>query len=251
MIEKIKAIIVDDEANNRAYIKSLIDSYHPEVEVVAMCESAAEGRQAVLNHAVDLLFLDIEMPGGNGFTLLEGLNSIHFELIFITAYDNYAIRAIKFSALDYILKPVNTDEFNQAVEKAIERIENRKGTPDIQRLINNLNKKDANRRLALALSDKIEFVEVADIIRCEADGSYTVFYLRNKQKLLVSKLLKEYDELLTPLGFIRTHNSHLVNPDEIKSYIKTDGGYLLMKDGSTVSISRQRKDYVMRLLQRS
>ena len=170
-------------------------------------------------------------------------------MIFVTAYDSYAIQAIRFSALDYLLKPIDPEELTHAVDKAVQVVleqENKR----MQNLLQNTQALDKQKKIALSVADKIEFVEIGSIIRCESESNYTTFYLKSGEKLIVSKTLKEFDELLTPYNFLRVHQSHLINLDEIKSFIKSDGGYIRMKDGASVSISRQRRNYVMEALSR-
>lgn len=247
--KNIRALIIEDEPNNRENLQTLINEHCPEIEVVALCESAIEGRKKITELSPDLLFLDIEMPGGNGFSLLESLSVINFEVIFVTAYDSYGIKAIKFSALDYLLKPIDTFDLLKAVEKATQKIKQKQENTRMTNLLQNTQRTDGQKMIALSLADKIEFIEISSIIRCESESNYTTFYLKNGEKLLVSKTLKEYDELLTPYHFLRTHQSHLINIHEIKSFVKNDGGYIKMKDGSTVSISRQRREMVLAVLQ--
>jgi two-component system LytT family response regulator len=244
----IRAIIIEDEQHNRENLLQMITAHCPEVDIVAVCSSAGEGRESLLSLHPDLIFLDIEMPGESGFSLLENLPRIEFEVIFVTAYDYYGIKAIKFSALDYLLKPVDTNDLVTALGKAKEKILQKQENLRLRNMLENARRSNTDKILALSMSDKVEFIEVASIIRCESDGNYTTFYLKNGEKLLISKTLKEYDELLTPYGFLRVHQSHLINLKEIKSFIKTDGGYIKMKDGSSVSISRQRREIVLKAL---
>ncbi len=244
----IKSIIVEDERNNRENLQHILKKYCPQIEVVALCSSALEGRQKILEFQPDLVFLDVEMPGGDGFFMLESLPKLNFEVIFVTAFTNYAVKAIKFSALDYIVKPIDTMELLKSIDKASQKIKEKKENRRMINLLENQYKEGNKKTIALPLSDKIEFVEVANIIRCQADGNYTIFYLKNREKLLISKTLKEYDELLTPFNFLRVHQSHLINMEEIKSFIKTDGGYILMKDETSITISRQRREMVMQKL---
>jgi two-component system LytT family response regulator len=226
----------------------MITGHCPDVEVVAICNTAGEGRESILAANPDLIFLDIEMPGENGFSLLENLPRINFEVIFVTAYNHYSLKAIKFSALDYILKPIDTNDLVAAVEKAKMKILQKQENLLLRNLLENTRRSNSCKTIALSSSDKVEFIEVSTIIRCESDSNYTTFFLKNGEKLLVSKTLKEYDELLSPYGFLRVHQSHLINLKEMKSYIKTDGGYIQMKDGSSVSISRQRRETVLKTL---
>ena len=249
-MDKIKSIIIEDEAQNRENLVRLIAGYCPQVEVAAQCASVAEARQDIIERHPDLVFLDIEMPGGNGFSLLESLPDVHFEVIFVTAYDHYGIQAIKFSALDYILKSIDPDELRNAVEKASLKIAQKEENVRMLHLLQNARSEPSNRTIALSLADSIEFVPVQSIVRCESDSNYTTFFLKTGEQLIVSRTLKEFDELLAPHGFLRVHQSHLININEIKSYVKTDGGYIRMKDGATVSISRQRREMVLKALQR-
>lgn len=244
----INSIIVEDEQNNRDNLLHILKEYCPTVHVLACCSSALEGRQQIVELKPDLVFLDIEMPGGDGFSMLESLSELNFEVIFVTAFSNYAVKAIKFSALDYIVKPIDTMELLKAIDKASKKIDEKIENARIANLVENQHKDGNKKVLALPLSDKIEFVEVSNILRCQADGNYTIFYLRNGEKLMISKTLKEYDELLTSFNFLRVHQSHLINLSEVKSFIKTDGGYILMKDGSNITISRQRREIVLQRL---
>ncbi len=247
----INSIIIDDEANNRENLLNILEKYCPSINVVAVCSNAFEGYQKITELQPDLVFLDIEMPGTDGFSMLESLSDLNFEVIFVTAFSNYAIKAIKFSALDYIVKPIDTMELLKAIDKAVQKKKEKFENKRMINLIENQSKEGNRKILALPLSDKIEFVEVSNIIRCQADGNYTIFYLKNGEKLLISKTLKEYDELLTPFNFMRVHQSHLLNLDEIKSFVKIDGGYILMKDGSNITISRQRREIVLQALKKS
>ena len=247
-MQGIRAIIVDDEENNRESLRHLIETYTPHIKIVSFCDSAQSARDAIGKHNPNLLFLDIKMPQESGFELLDSLERSDFEIIFTTAYDEYGVRAVKASALDYLLKPIEVTELIKAVQKAKEILEHKQSNSRMHHLIQNMKESNTNKTIALSLSDRIEFVEINSIIRCEADNNYTTFYLRNSLKYLVSKTLKEYDELLVPFGFLRVHQSHLINLSEVKSYIKRDGGYILMRDGSQVPISRQRRDSVLKSL---
>jgi two-component system LytT family response regulator len=245
----IKGIIIEDELHNRNNLLQLIEKHCPEVEIIGLCASAQEGHESIVNLHPDLIFLDIEMPGENAFTLLNKLPSIDFEIIFVTAFDHYGIQAIKFSALDYILKPIASADLKSAVSKASEKINQKQKNLRLQNLLENNQRAARNKTIALSLADKIEFVEINSIIRCESDSNYTTFHLKNGEELIVCKTLKEYEELLSPYGFLRVHQSHLINLNEIKSFVKSDGGFIKMKTGDSVSISRQRREEVMRVLQ--
>lgn len=248
MDTKITAAIVDDELGNRENLLRMLGKYCPQIHISAFCSSVAEARIVLAETRPDILFLDICLGSNTGFSLLESLPDISFEVIFVTAFDQYAIQAIRFSALDYLLKPIDPEELTRAVDKAVcitlRKQENRR----MQNLLNNAKTVDKQKKIALSVADKIEFVEVGTIVRCESESNYTTFFLKSGEKLIVSRTLKEFDDLLTPYNFLRVHQSHLINLDEIKSFMKADGGYIRMKDGSTVSISRQRRNYVMEIL---
>ncbi len=238
----LKVAIIDDEPDAINFIASIIKEYCPELEIVGTANSAAEGTKVIKNTNPDLVFLDVEMPHGNGFDLLANFPGKFFEVIFITAYNHYAIKAIKFSAVDYILKPVNINEFIDAVKKVLEkRIKKENLNLNYYTLLENL-KTTLPSKLAIPTSDGMEYLNTAEIIRIEADRSYSWFYLEEGKKYLVSRNLKEYQELLNDRNFFRTHNSHLINLDHVKKYIRQEGGYVIMDDGSNVPISRSKKD---------
>jgi two-component system LytT family response regulator len=242
----IKCIIVDDEPKSRRNLSDLISEYCKQVEIVGEAASAAEALKLLKQVKPDLLFLDIEMPGGSGFDLLKSLNDQQFEVIFVTAFDKYGIQAIKFCAVDYLLKPIDIFELSKAVEKAEEQIHRKKENQRLTELVANIDRPDEEKRLALPLADKIEFVVINRIVRMEADGNYTRIFLDNNKNYMVCKTLKEYQEILDPYDFLRTHQSHLINCKKIAAYVKTDGGYILMDDGGNVPISRQRREEVLK-----
>ncbi len=241
----IRSIIIDDEPNNVENLQILLNLYCPEISIVASAINADDGIEAIKAYQPDLIFLDIQMPGKSGFELLKGFASINFEIIFITAYDQYGIQAIKFSALDYLLKPVNINELKLAVEKARQKIIAKQKDYNIVNLLEYI--KTGNKeipKIALPTLQEIMYVRVDNIIRCEASNNYTLFYMQNGEKALVCKTLKEFAELLTPHNFIRTHQSHLVNLHFVKSFLREDGGTLLLTDQTKVPISRQNRDMV-------
>ena len=244
----IKAIIAEDEQKNRENLRQLLLKHCPGIDIIDCCSSAAEAYEIIVSLQPELVFLDIEMPGMNGIYVGNELKKanknviIFVEVIFVTAYDHYGIQAIKFSALDYILKPTDIDELIQAVTKAKKKISTQAENRQMLHLLQNNKLPDKHKTPALSLADKIEFIEIGSIVRCKAENNYTTFYLKDGQQLVVSKTLKEFDELLVPYHFLRVHQSHLINLNEMKSYIKSDGGYIRMKDGSSVSISRQHKE---------
>jgi two-component system LytT family response regulator len=244
----IKAIIIDDEPNNIENLQNIILANCSNMNVVGLASDADEGRQLIALHQPDLLFLDIQMPGKSGFDLLTELPKIDFEVIFITAYDRYGIQAIKFSALDYLLKPININEFLIAVEKAEQKINSKKESSNIQNLLKYLKGGTETPKIALPTLKEIMYVKVSDILRCEAENNYTNFHLLSGEKVLVCKTLKEFADLLKPHNFLRSHQSHLVNIDCVKSFLKEDGGTLLLTNQEKIPISRQNRELVKEAL---
>ena len=241
----LKCIIVDDEQKSRNNLRDLLLEYC-QIEVAGEASSAFEALRLIKKEEPDLLFLDIEMPGGSGFDLLKSLQNQNFEVIFVTAFDKYGIQAIKFCAIDYILKPIDIFELSKAVEKAQAQISWKKENKRLTELVANLDRSEDEKRIALPLADKIEFIAVNQIIRLEADSNYTRIFLENKKEYLVCKTLKDYQEILESHNFLRTHQSHLINCRKISAYVKIDGGYISMSDGSSVPISRQKREEVMK-----
>ncbi|MDA3881376.1 MAG: LytTR family DNA-binding domain-containing protein [Prolixibacteraceae bacterium] len=246
----ISCLIIDDEENGRRNIEGLISENCRELQIVGQASGVNEAVSLINTHQPQLLFLDIEMTDGIGFDILEKFPKATFEVVFVTAYNQYGLNAIKFSAIDYLLKPIDTNQFLMAVQKAIKAIEMKAENIRLKNLLFNANQTNNKKRIALPFVDSIEFVEVGNIVRLEADGSYTRFYLSNNEELIVSGSLKDFVELLTPYGFIRTHQAHLVNPEYIKRMVKSDGGYLILHHGSNVPISRLRKNDVINRLRR-
>ena len=246
---KIRALIVDDEPNNRENLRLALAAYCQEVEVIAEADSAISAMDRIKELSPDLVFLDIAMPLGSGFELLEGLPQIDFEIIFVTAYDQYAIRAIKFSAVDYLLKPINALELKKAVDRVQSKQLEKNQRGQLEALLHNL--KQQEKKIALPQLDHIEFVAVSDIVRCQGDRNYTHFFLKDGRNLLVSRTLKEYVELLDDHSFYRVHQSHLVNLDCVQKYKKRDGGTLVTSDGATIPVARARKEELLaRLMER-
>ncbi|MEM8888021.1 MAG: LytTR family DNA-binding domain-containing protein [Bacteroidota bacterium] len=244
MSDKIRSILVDDEAGNRANLKSLLENYCPQIEVIGEANSAVSAMDLIHQTKPQLVFLDIEMPQGNGFDLLNKLDRIDFEVIFVTAFDQYALKAIKFCALDYILKPIDILDLKAAVQKAENRILEHEHSEAWQVFQEN-QKSQSNPKIALPTGNQVDYVPIAEIIRCRGEGNYTHFYLTSGKALMVSKTLKEFEELLKEHRFLRVHQSHLINVRFVKSYVKSDGGFLRMEDQSEIPISRQRKEFVL------
>lgn len=240
----IKVIIIDDEKKNLEYLKNLIVDNFADIHVAGTAQSAIEGFKIINSLKPDLVFLDIQMPGGSGFEFLESLTEINFEVIFVTAFDRYALNAIKFSALDYLLKPVNKADLEVAINKARLKASQKAENLRLRNLIDN-SSRSKPRRLALASSGRIEFIPVEEILRCQGESNYTRFFLSGKKEMLVSQTLGDYESMLRELGFFRVHQSHLVNLEHVESFIRGDGGYLLMKDKSTVPVSKSKREALL------
>lgn len=243
MNKSLKTIIIDDEPDAVDFISSIIGEYCPSLLVTGKAHNVTEGVDVINEKKPDLVFLDVEMPNGTGFDLLTHFPDKDFDVIFITAFNHYAIRAIKFSAVDYILKPININEFIEAVGKVISKRNERSYQPNdsVRILMENL-RSSTPSRLAIPTADGMEYLNPRDIIRIEADRSYSWFFLNSDRKILVSKHLKEFQELLGDRYFFRSHNSHLINLKFVKKFIRKDGGYIEMSDGSQIPISRNKKD---------
>jgi two-component system LytT family response regulator len=201
----------------------------------------------IQTHNPNLIFLDIEMPKTNGFQLLEYFKDSSFEVIFVTAYDSYAIKAIRFSAADYILKPINFNDLKVAVDKVAKRIRLKEENDRIKQLFRNIHQPQ-NPRIGLPTTDRIEFVKLDKIIRCQGEGNYTHFYFEGNRHLLVAKTLVEFEDLLQEYSFIRVHKTHLVNLKHVVAYLKTDGGALQLSNGDLAAVSRRRKEFVQKIL---
>ncbi len=248
----MKAIIIDDEPNNISNLQLMLAAHCAAVKVVDTAINADEGRQAILLHQPDIVFLDIQMPGKNGFELLQSLPNPGFEVIFVTGFDKYGIQAVKFSAIDYLLKPIVTAELIAAVERAAQKTENKKRNNQLENLLAFLQEKNnkGEHKIALPSAKEIRFVNPHDIMYCEANNNYTIFHLASGEKLTISKPLFEYDELLEAYGFIRCHNSYLVNSFFVKSMVKENGDALVLENGYQIPVSRQKRDFVKKSLLR-
>lgn len=238
----INAIIIDDEPHNIVNMAKLLQEYCAQVNVLATATNAADARTAILQHQPDLLFLDIQMPDENGFDLLKSIKGFNFEVIFVTAYDKYGIQAVKFAAIDYLLKPVNIIEMKEAVEKVLLKKQQARQNLQLENLLQLLQQSQSKElhRIALPTAKETRFINPAQIIRCESSNNYTTFFLQDGEKILVSKPIFEYEELLVPYGFLRCHRSHLVNKKFIKSMIKEHGGSLILEDGTQLPTNKQK-----------
>jgi two-component system LytT family response regulator len=248
----IKAIIVDDEPYCCDTLSILLERYCPQVEVTGRYHSAAEALEPIRLRPPQLLFLDIEMPRMNGFELLEKVGNVEFELIFTTSYDQYAIKAIRHCALDYLLKPIDREELVQSLQK----MEQRQRSPLPQQIDLLLQKLQtpahAFNKIAIPTMEGLQMVPVSSIIHCASDSNYTILMLKGQQRVVASRTLKEIEELLEDYSFLRVHHSSVVNLNEVDKYVRGEGGYLVMSDGSAVNVSRSRKEgLVRRLLNRN
>jgi two-component system LytT family response regulator len=250
MVDLIRAVIVDDEPNNVANLVQLLSKHCPQVVVAGSTYDVSSARELILSEKPDLVFLDISMPGQTGFDLLRSIPAPDFDVIFVTAFNQYGIQAVKFSALDYILKPIDIRELREAVAKALERQNLRQKNGQLENLLSLLKHRQEKEehRIALPGSRETRFVHPAQIVRCEASNNYTHFFLSGNEKWVVSRPIFEYEELLGEYGFLRCHQSHLVNRKFIRSWVKEDGGCLLMEDGALIPISRQKRELVRQAL---
>lgn len=243
-----KVLIIDDENRTRELIARMIDSFGFDVQTIPEGENVQSGIAAIEKHQPDIVFLDIQMPDGTGFDVIRSIENKNFEVIFITAHEEFAIKAIKFSALDYLLKPVDTTELKAAMEKALAVIDHGKELSQFDALQKNIQPNE-KRRLVLKTQESVHVVELDQIIRCEADRNYTSFFLEGNKKILVSKTLKEYETLLSAHNFLRVQQSHLVNIDYVDRYDKKNGGAVVMKDGSEVPLSPAKRDLFFKRLE--
>ena len=243
----IKAILIDDEVHCLDTLSILLNEYCPQVEVMERCGSAKDGLVAIEKHQPVLVFLDIEMPVMNGFELLEMFPELPFAVIFTTSYDQYAIKAIRFSALDYLLKPIDPKELVTAVHK-IQIQKNLPSAEQFRMLMSQINHKETGfHKIAVPTSEGFELIPADQVISCEADDNYTYLFLKNKNKVIACRTLKEMEEQLQDFNFfVRVHHSYMVNLNEVTKYVRGEGGYLIMSDGSTVNVSRSRKESLMK-----
>lgn len=249
----ITAILIDDDAHLRSGMKTLLQRYAPEIQIIGEADSVKNGVEVMEKLQPQVVFLDIQMNDGTGFDVLEQMaqrnGKLTSHIVFITAHEQYAIKAFRFSALDFLLKPVDPDELQKVIEKIKNVLVKNDGYAHIDLLLENIRKKVDNfKRIALSNSDGIHVFEVSDIIRCESEDNYTKFFIRNSKPILISKTLKEYEDLLTEHGFERIHQSHLINLSYLKSYIKKDGGYVVMTDNSNLPISQRKRERLQELL---
>lgn len=249
----INAILIDDDKNLREGMKGLLTRFAPSIKIIGEADSVATGIKVIDALNPQVVFLDIQLNDGTGFDILEKIaeknNTIQSNIVFITAHEQYAIKAFRFSALDFLLKPVDPEELQKVIHKIESVIEKKNDYSHIDLLLENIRKNVDNfKRIALSTSDGIHLFDISDIIRCESADNYTKFYIKNNKPILISKTLKEYEELLTEHKFERIHQSHLINLNYLKSYIKKDGGYVIMTDGSHLPISQRKRERLQEVL---
>ena len=244
----LRSIIIDDEPKSAGILKNDLAHHCPTVEVAAVCHSAKEGIMAIKKEKPDLVFLDIEMPWMNGFEMLEVLGDINFSIIFTTAHDQFAAKAFRTSAVDYLLKPIDASDLQDAVKKAEKRNNQQDGNVNIENLLHNFKQPATQQKIALPNKDGYEFAEVNQIIYCQAEGSYTKVFLAGKKYLLVSRSLGDIEELLPPSLFLRIHHSTVVNINYVTHFVRTDGGYVKLQTGEQLPVSKSKKETVMNKL---
>ncbi|MDQ3015519.1 MAG: LytTR family DNA-binding domain-containing protein [Bacteroidota bacterium] len=248
-MKKLSVILIDDESSSRNALRQKLQTHCPDLEIVKECENGEEGILAIELEKPDIVFLDVEMPRMNGFVMLQRLLHRDFELIFTTAYEHYAVQAIRVSALDYLVKPIEIKSLVEAVDRARERRRGDVHNQRIENLLSNLvNEKDRNNRLAVASLEGLQFVLMDDIIYLEAESNYTSIYLQSDPRIIVSKVLKDFEELLPSNKFIRIHHSHIINLNHLRKYLKGEGGQVEMSNGKMLDISRRKKEEFIRAI---
>ena len=246
----IRTVLIDDEVDSNRVLRRLLETYCPQVAIIGQADGVENGLLLIQNTKPDLVFLDIEMIRGNAFDLLNQLHPIDFQIIFVTAFDNYSIRAFKYSAVDYLLKPVDIDELCAAVERVSEKASGSGLFDKIKVMLHNVEALQlSQQKMAIPTITGLIFVAIRDIMRLEAKGSYTTVYLNNGDQIMATRNIKEYEDLLPPNIFCRIHNSHIINLHKIQKYNKGRGGFVIMEDGSSIEVaSRRREEFLGRLL---
>lgn len=240
-----RAIIIDDEEKSRATLSSFIIKYCPSLQIVDMTDGVENGIASIKKNAPDVVFLDIEMDDGTGFDVIEGVSGLVFDLIFVTAFNQYALKAFRYSAIDYLLKPINPEELIQAVNKLTDTDRLNQIEQKLETLLLN---RSGLKKIAFPSLQGLRLEEPQNIAYCESDNYYTNVHLKSGKKLVISKTLKEYDQMLQDDGFFRTHQKYLVNIAFISSYTKSDGGYLTLENGTILPVSRRKKDELLKLI---
>jgi len=243
----VRAVIIDDESNIRQLLTSIIEQECSKVQIVGEADSVAAGIRIIQEFKPDLVFLDIKLPDGAGFDILTKISNIDFNIIFVTAYDEYAVKAFEFCAIDYILKPIDSDVLKRAVKRAT-HIMTAELSLKMNTLLSNLDKKE-DKKIVFKTSEQVHVIRVKDIICLESDQNYTTVNIIDDKRIVISKTLKEYETLLVPYNFFRVHRSHLINPSYIEGYERADGGTIIMKNGHRIPVSSRKKDLVLEYLE--
>jgi two-component system LytT family response regulator len=243
----LRAIVVDDEPYCCESLITLLEDNH-EVQIIAVCHNGVDALSAIKKNSPDLVFLDVEMPWMNGFEMLEQLPQVNFEIVFTTSYDQYALKAIRYSAIDYLLKPVDNEELQRAIQRVVQRSQK----PIAQQLEILMQKfhhpSTPINKIALPTMEGLQMVPVESIISCESDSNYTILQLKGNKRVIVSRTLKEIEEFLAEHSFIRVHRCYLANLNEIEKYVRGEGGYLVMSDGTSIDVARNKKEVLMKKL---
>lgn len=244
----MKALVIDNEASLRQGLADLINLFCPDITETQMASGIKDGIEKILLYKPDILFLDVELDDGTGMDLLSKLDKINFQVVFVTAHNKYAVDAFRFSAIDFLLKPVNPEELVRSVERAKEGKLNTTLVQQIKMAGEEFKSPSAEKKIILKEQDLIHIVKVKDIIYCEAEGIYTTFFLNGPSMVIVSKNIKEYEDALSPFGFVRVHKSFLLNIDRVKQFEKVDGGFLILDTGAKIPVSQRKREMVLSLL---
>jgi two-component system, LytTR family, response regulator len=247
-MDSLKAIIIDDELSSIKNLQQKIEEFCQEIRIVATAKRPEEGIQLIHQHKPDVVFLDIEMPRMNGFRMLDELKDLDFEIVFTTAYGHYAIDAIRISAFDYLVKPIVVKELQTTVQRLVHQAQkqSREKFDVLRQSLTDVKSQEA--KIAIPTVESIEFLQIKNIVRIESSSSYSKLVLNNKQVIVVAKLLKDFEEMLTHYRFYRVHNSHLINLTYISKYIRGDGGQIVLQNGDVVDVSRRKKDEFLKLI---
>ena len=241
----IRSIIIDDEQHCGKALVNDLQQHCPSIEVLDSCNSAKEGIMAIKKLNPDLVFLDVEMPWMNGFEMLEVLGDVNFSIIFTTAHGEFAAKAFRISAVDYLLKPIDANDLKVAVQKVEKKMEEGSSLRHITNLLRNIRQPSTEHKIALPQREGYEFIDVSSIIYCQAEGAYTKIFITDKKAMLISRTLGDVEELLPPEMFQRIHHSTLINVNYVSQFLRTDGGYVVLKNGEKLSVSKAKKEMLM------
>lgn len=245
----MKALVIDNEKNIRETVVDLINAFCPQITFIAQADGVVTGLKKIHEIDPDIVFTDVEMDDGTGMDMLSKLSEIKFQVIFITAHNKYAIDAFKFSAIDFLTKPINPDDLAKSVQKAEQSVKKRSYLEQIA-VMNEKNISINEKKIVLKELDVIHVLKLKDLICCEASGIYTTFYINNSKQIVVSKNLKEYEEILEPFGFLRIHNTFLINAHKIEKFEKSDGGFVIMEGGQKIPVSQRKRDVLIDFLKK-